>query len=153
MPPNLVKKLGSVSTGNIGELMVTHELMKRGWDVCVHAFNSNASRFDLVAAKGQLCHRIQVKACGSKVFQGHKNNKRVFAFTTGWGAHSKRKYSLGDFDFMVLVSVPVEDFFILPAEVASQVVSIKIAVDGKYWAYRNRWEILESSDISGCPNT
>ena len=141
-----VSGLGAIPTGNIGELMVMRELMGRGWDVCIHAFNSNSSRFDLVAAKDQLCHRIQVKSTGRRVFQGGRGCKRVFAFTTGWGARRKRKYSLGDFDFMVLVSVPVGDFFILPAEVAAQVVSIKIAVDGKYWGYRNQWEILEPND-------
>ena len=142
----------AITTGNIGELMVMRDLMQQVWDVCVPAFNSNSSRFDLVAAKGHLCHRIQVKACGKRVFQGGAKCKRVFAFTTGWGAHGKHKCRMGAFDFMVLVSVPVEDFFILPAEMATQVVSIKIAIDGKYWPYRNRWELLDPSDILRCPN-
>jgi len=125
----------AINTGNLGELLVSKELAVRGWSVCLPIFNGNVSRFDVIAAKNQQLHRIQVKASGQR--------NAVHNFTTGHGLRSKVRYDIGDFDFMVLVAVPVEDFFILPVDVATQHVGIKVAVGGKYWQYRNRWDLIE----------
>jgi len=125
----------AINTGNLGELLVSKELAVRGWSVCLPIFNGNASRFDVIAAKNQQLHRIQVKSSGQC--------NTIHKFTTGHGLRSKVRYDIGDFDFMVLVAISVEDFFILPAELATQKVGIRVSVGGKYWKYRNRWDLIE----------
>ena len=98
----------------------------------------------MIAAKGDWKHRIQVKACIRKVPAGSRTNKRVYQFTASHGKSKKRSYLKSELDYMVLVCVPEDDFFVLPADVACSVTSIKIAIGGKYWGYRGRWDLLEN---------
>jgi hypothetical protein len=129
----------AIATGALGELMVAHQLTKRGWTVCIPMVGGNSSHFDLVAAKGGQVHRVQVKA-----------SRRLCADTGAyvWGASKgskgKTAYSQSDFDFIILVFVtePIL-YLVMPVEVVSRVVTVKTKVNGKYWPFHERWDLLE----------
>ena len=129
----------AIVTGALGELMVAHQLTKRGWTACIPMVGGNSSHFDLVAAKGEQVHRIQVKA-----------SSRLCADTGAyvWGASKgsggKTPYSQSDFDFIILVFVtePIL-YLVMPVKVVARVVTVKTKPNGKYWPFHEKWDLLE----------
>lgn len=128
----------AIVTGALGELMVSQQLTTRGWTVCIPMVGGNASHFDLVAAKGSLVHRIQVKASSRLCTTG------AYVWGTSKGSEGKSSYSLADFDFIVLVFVTEPALYIImPIAEASKVKTVKTKVNGKYWPFHERWDLLE----------
>ena len=128
----------AIVTGALGELMVSQQLAKRGWTVCIPMVGGNASHFDLVAAKGELVHRIQVKASSRLCATG------AYVWGTAKGSRGKAVYSPTDFDFIVLVFViePVL-YLVMPIKAVSKIQTVKTKVNGKYWPFHERWDLLE----------
>jgi len=118
--------------------MVSQQLTKRGWTVCVPMVGGNASHFDLVAAKGELVHRVQVKASSRLCETG------AYVWGTSKGSEGKSSYSPADFDFIVLVFVTEPALYlVMPIAEASKVKTVKTKVNGKYWPFHERWDLLE----------
>lgn len=128
----------AIVTGALGELMVAHQLTKRGWTVCVPMVGGNASHFDLVAVKGQLAHRVQVKASSRFCDTG------AYVWGTSKGSGGKTAYSPADFDFIVLVFICEPALYlVMPVNVVSRVKTVKTKANGKYWPFHERWDLLE----------
>ena len=131
----------AIITGALGELMVSQQLTKRGWTVCVPMVGGNASHFDLVATKGELVHRIQVKASSRLCDTG------AYVWGAAKGSKAKRaktSYSLADFDFIILVFVTEPTIYlVMPVEMVSKIQTVKTKAGGKYWPFHERWDLLE----------
>tara|TARA_R110000751_G_scaffold42077_2_gene98165 strand:- start:3360 stop:3755 length:396 start_codon:yes stop_codon:yes gene_type:complete len=121
--------------------MVSQQLTKRGWTVCVPMVGGNASHFDLVATKGELVHRIQVKASSRLCTNG------AYVWGASKGSKAKRAktaYSLTDFDFIILVFVTEPTIYlVMPVEKVSKIQTVKTKAGGKYWPFHERWDLLE----------
>lgn len=129
----------AIVTGALGELMVAHQLTKRGWTVCIPMVGGNASHFDLIAAKGQLVHRVQVKASSRLC-----TNTGAYVWGTSKGSGGKVAYSPADFDFIILVFVTKPALYlVMPVKVVSRVKTVKTKPNGKYWPFHERWDLLE----------
>jgi len=128
----------AIVTGALGELMVSQQLTTRGWTVCIPMVGGNSSHFDLVAAKGDLVHRIQVKASSRLCATG------AYVWGTAKGSGAKTTYSPADFDFIVLVFVTDPALYlVMPITKVSEIQTVKTQRNGKYWPFLDRWDLLE----------
>lgn len=149
MRPRLfLRAMGSpaynASIGPIGELGVAYQLAKRGWSVYTPTAADVLQHFDLIACKRNYIHRIQVKST-SKVETGTSR----YSVTAAMGSQSKTRYSKQHCDFIAVLIIPVEWFFIIPIE-HIKAISLRFPVnfsgDHRYAQYRDAWHLLETKN-------
>jgi len=85
--------------GDIGELIVAHNLLKKGWSVSMPYGENN--RYDLIIEKDGLMKRVQVKACTPKDGVLHVNCRS----SNNW---SVIKYTEKDFEILAAVDLNTE---------------------------------------------
>ena len=129
---------GAIEIGAVGELMVARQLTEKGWTCCVPMVGGNGSHYDMVATKGDLVHRIQVKASATLCPRGN------YVWGTSKGCGTKGLYSPNDFDFIVCVFVTEPAvYLVMPIELIENQFTLRTKRGGKYWAWLERWELLD----------
>lgn len=142
------EKIKSANIGSVGEMMTALELLLHGWEVYTQTICNPSSPFDLIAVRGTLTRRIQVKATTRKYNnKQNKDTKHILKINKRKGG-KKVLYEKVDCDFIVIVAMDEGWFFVVPPErFKSQTVSIYKSSNGNAagWIaeYKDAWDLLE----------
>lgn len=143
------EKISASNIGSAGEMMTALELIIRGWDVYTQTICNTTSVFDLIATKGQLTRRIQVKSTARKYSGGEKRRDQKHILKINKRKNGKKiLYDKSDCDFVVVVALDEGWFFVVPTEkLYCQTVSIYTNKTGQAagWIteYQDAWDLLE----------
>lgn len=125
--------------GEIGEMIVAYELMKRQWDVMRHL---GGHGYDLTATKGTVERHIEVKTTDPSLRTGNRKGQLTVKLSD-----SERSMS----SHLVFYVHGLNTFFVIPRSAFpdSGSVTVNVGRDGRiasgtaYEPYRDRWEVLE----------
>jgi len=127
-----------LATGKRGELLAAEKLIENGWDIALPVDNSV---FDLMAVKGDLKWRIQVKATLQK--HSYENTTPHYQFHIAKGKSFKHKYESGELDFFICVALDSHRFWIFPFADLDKFTVKVYDNSARYREYENAWELLE----------
>lgn len=126
--------------GEIGESIVAYELMKRGWDVMKHL---GGQGYDLVATKGTVTRRIEVKTTDPKLKTGTAKRQLTVILS------ESERVSAG---FLIYYLHGYSTFFVIPQKSfpSSGSVTVFLSKDEKsitagdtYEPFRDKWDLLD----------
>jgi|TARA_R100001463_G_scaffold38_3_gene150 hypothetical protein len=143
------EKISASNIGSAGELMTALELIIRGWDVYTQTICNTTSVFDLIATKGPLTQRIQVKSTARKYSRGENRRGQKHILKINRRKNGKKVlYDKSDCDFIVIAALDEGWFFVIPTEkIHCQTVNIYTNQTGQAtgWIaeYKNAWDLLE----------
>ena len=134
--------------GSLGEMMAALELMLNGWEIYTQSICNPSSSFDMIAVRGAVTKRIQVKSTSKKYNNGNRKNKKHIVKVCKRDKGEKAQYSKNDCDFIVIVIMDEGWFFVIPTEkFSSQTVSIYTNNEGQVsgWVaeYKDAWDLLD----------
>lgn len=123
----------------VGEIIVGYELMKRGCEVMK---NLGGHGYDLLATKGRVDRKIEVKIADPKTKKGKWKNQ-----LTAIISQSEKEVA----NFLIYYIHGHDTYFIIPKRAfpESRSVTVNIGKDGKiasgtvYEKWRNKWGELE----------
>jgi PD-(D/E)XK endonuclease len=124
--------------GHAGVMRVKAELMLKGFDVAEPDVDCGV---DLIAWDSKSISRIQVKSTNQK----HGNNAARFQTTKliNGNDKSRRSYDPREIDFLVCVSIPLNEFWIIPAKDIQSKIKICMVTGN---VYHNKWNYLSKSN-------
>ena len=105
------------------------------------AFPVDASAFALIAVKGDLNWRIQVKSTLQK--HSYENTTPHYQFDIAKGKSFKHKYESGELDFFICVALDSHRFWILPFGDLDKFTVKVYDNSARYREYENAWELFE----------
>ena len=139
---------GAASLGSLGEMMVALELMIKGWAIYTQFIGGSSSSFDLLAVKGDLFKRIQVKSTARDYKEKSRKSKKHILKVCKRSKGKFSCYSSSDCDFIVIVLMDEGRFFVIPTEkFSSKTVNVYTNEDGvpTGWTaeYQDAWDLMD----------
>ena len=128
--------------GPVGEVGVAYQLIRRGWSVYTAIVADTLQHYDLIACKGEVMQRIQVK-CTSKI----ERNTSRYSILAAKGNYKKVLYTKDECDFIIASLNPIEWYFIFPVEDIPALTlrfPANFPPDHRYSRYKDAWHLLES---------
>ena len=129
---NINRKIGAA-----GVMRVKAELLSRGFDVAEPDVDCGV---DLIAWDHRKIYRIQIKT----TVQKHSEKNAIFHITrlTNKANKSRSPYDPGEIDFLICVSIPLNQFWIIPANSIAGKMKANCNIDDDF---NNKWFLLSRS--------
>jgi hypothetical protein len=127
--------------GELGEIIVSYELMKKGWDVYK---NLGGQGFDLIVRRDLVQRRLEVKTTDTELRTGSSKNQLTVLL-------SESELQNADFLVFCIMHMKQTTFFVIPKKSfpTSGSVTVNILKTGEistgsmFESFRNQWSLLD----------
>ena len=120
--------------GEWAEVCFAAEILRRGWRIA--RLYGDSSPYDCIVEAGGRLSRVQIKSVEKAA------GKDRFKVTVAAGRNRKRRYSARRVDFLAILIIPWQSWYVIPLAAVRGRVSISLRCGNRFERYREAWERL-----------